>query len=799
MKIHHSSMSLRVLAVAVTGSATLYFGPANAQTVDPDDQATTVDEIIVTAQKRAENILDVPISITAFNEETLENKGLQSVGDLAITTPNLVYDNTSSIDPNIRVRGISSAARNIGFESGLGLYVDGVFVGRSFAFNQSLEDIERVEVLRGPQGTLYGKNTTIGALNLITRRPGDVVEGAVFAEGGEDGYGRLAAYLAGPLIEGVLGAKVSGFTATRDGLWDNLNSTGLGFDRYRSSDEQGLRGELRWRPSADIDIALRADWSEYEEQLEFGEVERAFCAPSIPANACLANALPPAALGVTGQRRVVDYDRQALLERELQGVSLTGSFDIWGGHDLTYVGALRSTEAHQTNLDVDASPLDILWVDYVDGLELTSHELRLTSPQDQRFTYILGAFLYDQSADTDRSTLFGQDTNRFLFGSLGLAEAFAPAFPFATRTVGRIETESFAAFASGEFDVTDTLTLTGGLRYTNEEKTLTASQNGGAIIGAILSLPTPFAAGLLPGVLPAVAPFADKRSDSDVSPTIGLNWKPNDDTLVYGRFARGFKSGGWSLDFVSFGQTLQSDATAATFDPLLPVRMADLSTIDFEPEQLDTFEVGVKTVLFDRRLQLTAAAFFIDYSDIQVLQFVIGAGNGYVPANAQAESKGLEVEFVWRPAASWTIDGGIGYSDAKYTDYPTPVPGIANAAGTALVAPDLTANLGVQYERRLGDMPAGLIARLDWYRQGETPAAVGDPYSVLPSFDLFNARLGIQADAGWEAYVFANNLLDSDHDVGRSTSTRFEYINVRQELRNTADPRQVGVRVAYRF
>lgn len=799
MKTRRSSTSLSAIMAAAAGGVLFASGSAQAQVVPGQEEVTQVDEIVVTAQKRAENILDVPISISAFTEETLENKGLQSVGDLAVTTPNLVYDNTSSIDPNIRVRGISSAARNIGFESGLGLYVDGVFVGRSFAFNQSLEDIERVEVLRGPQGTLYGKNTTIGALNLITRRPGDEVEGAIFAEGGEDGYGRLAGYVAGPLVEGVLGAKISGFTATRDGLWENLNTTGRGFDEYRSSDEHGVRGELRWRPAGGIDIALRGDWSEYEEQLEFGEVERAFCAPAVPAAACLANALPPSQLGVTGQPRVVDYDRPALLNRELQGVSLTGEFEVWGGHSLTYIGAYRTTEARQADLDVDASPLDILWVDYVDELELTSHELRLTSPQDQRFTYILGAFLYDQTATTDRSTLFGQDTNRFLFGSLGLADAFAPAFPFATRTVGEIETESYAVFASGEFDITDQLTLTGGLRYTNEDKTLTASQDGGAIIGAILSLPTPFAAALLPGVLPAVAPLRDERSDSDVSPTIGLNWTPDEDTLVYGRFARGFKSGGWSLDFVSFGQTLQSNAGAANYNPLLAVRTADLADLDFEPEQLDTYEIGIKTRLLDRRLQLTAAAFFIDYSDIQVLQFVIGAGNGYIPANAEAESKGFEVEFVWRPSAEWTLDGGVGYADAEYTDYPNPIPGVANAAGQALVAPDVTANLGIQYDRRLGFMPAELIARLDWYHQGETPPAVGDPYSALPSFDVFNARLGIQADAGWEAYLFANNLFDSDHDVARSTSTRFEYINVRQELRNTADPRQLGVRLAYRF
>jgi iron complex outermembrane recepter protein len=805
MKSKTHSFKNTALTAALFASVSALALPVMAQTTEATPEAAPAEEvevIVVTAQKRKEKILDVPISVTALNERLIEAKGLQSVADVTTTTPNVSYNDTTSIDPAILIRGISSASRNLGFESGLGLYVDGVYVGRSFAFDQSVDDVSRIEILRGPQGTLYGKNTTTGAMNLFTRRPGKLLEGQISVEAGDYGHKRIGGYISGP-ITSTLGGKISGFKEERDGLWKNINSKGTGNKEYRNADNFGYRGELRWQPREGIDISFRADKAEYNENVQFAEVNRAFCIAGTPPQACLTNLLPQSAFGVTGKPLVVDFDKPSTLKRELEGFSLAADFDVLNGHTLSYIGASRKTKSAQVALDSDSSPLDFVSATFFDKADFTSHEIRLTSPQDQKLTYIVGAYVFDQTATTDRDNIFGQDANNFLFGSslvapgVTLADVFRPAFPLPVKNTGTLETKAQAFFVSGEYDLTDTLTLTGGLRYTKEEKNLVAAQNGGLLNGLILgNLPTPNAAFLLPQLLPSVNTFTTKREDDDVSPTVGLNWKPNTDTLVYGRWARGFKSGGYNLDFLSFGQTLNSNPSAAGYNPLLLTRTVDLSKIVFEPEQLDNYEIGFKTRLLNRRLQLTAAMFLLDYSNIQLSQF---DGRGFVPSNASAESKGFEVEFVWRASSNWSFDGGLGRTNAKYTKYDNPLPGVLSAAGEKLAAPEFSSNLGIQYDYKVESLAGALQARLDWYHQGLTPQKIGDPYSELPSFDNVNARLQFKSNYGWDVSVFVTNLLDSDHIVSQDTGRFLGVININQEFKATTDPRQVRARLAYRF
>jgi iron complex outermembrane recepter protein len=500
---------------------------------------------------------------------------------------------------------------------------------------------------------------------------------------------------------------------------------------------------------------------------------------------------------VTGKKRVVNYSSPATLERDLEGLSLTADFSVLNGHTLTYIGASRQSKSEQLGLDSDASPGDYIQAFFFDEAKHSSHEIRLTSPQNQKFSYIVGAYLFDQTAKTDRTTSFGQTTNQSLFGGSLLAPGFSLAdlfnlqgvFPVKTRNIATLETKSQALFISGEYHLTDTLTLTGGIRYTSEEKNLSAVQTDGGIVNAVLALGPGPASQIIPGVLPSIAPFTDRIKDEDVSPTIGLNWKPNKDTLVYVRAARGFKSGGYNLDFSAYSQTLN------TGNINLPVRQIDFTKLRFEPEQLDSYELGFKTLMMNRKLQLTGAMFLIDYSSIQLLRFEIPA---FVPANASAESKGFELEVLWKLNSNWSFDGSVGVTNAKFKDYV--VSGSFNAAGLSLDAPKSTSNIGIQYDRSVESLGGKLLARLDWYRQGGTPPKPEDPYSELSAFSVVNANIGFKSNMGWEVNLYATNLLDSDHSVSRNTSSYLGNIaNVGQEFTSTADPRQVRLRLAYKF
>jgi iron complex outermembrane receptor protein len=463
------------------------------------DGATSIEDIIVTARRREESVQDVPASLSVVGADEAQARGANRVRDLEAATPNVLFTGSENNSlTRVSVRGLESQARqNVGTESGLGVYVDGVIQGRLTSFNQEIPDLDRVEFLRGPQGTLYGRNSIMGAINVITRQP-DLDEARFELNGriAELGERTGSFYGSTPLGESAA-ASLSLFSIQRDGYVHNV-ATG---NDVGTDDTQGGRLKYLLEPGGSWRITLAAD------------------------------ALRDDSVGTSSRRTVGPFstpdpyttntDVESLSRRDVGGFSATVEVDVLGGHRLTSISAYRWANNDRLS-DGDGTPVVDTINSQVSDQEQFSQEVRLASPTGGRWDYVLGAYFYNQ-------TIYGKTTGTVI--GLGSASIF-----------GDIETTSLAAYGNLDFHITDQLTLNAGVRFTDEDKELSYQQ-----IGIV-----PF--------VPFIAPGRDTLSDNDVSPTIGLRYEPTDDLMFYITAARGYRSGGWNVEpqtssaITSFGQ-----------------------------------------------------------------------------------------------------------------------------------------------------------------------------------------------------------------------------------------------------
>ncbi len=522
-------------SLVATGASLAFAVPVRAQ-----EAATTapsnlvgVEEIVVTARKRSENLRDVPTSIVALSERQMESLNANSLSDLTRVVPNFTIDDSGSIT----IRGIQSFTRNAGFESGAAVYIDGVFQGRPVGNNQQLADVERVEVLRGPQGTLYGKNTTAGAISLVTVRPGDSLTGKAEVRYGENNDRLASGYVAGPLTDTV-GLKLSAYRHTADGYVHDITNG----DYYGDADTSSARFELRLRPE-NWDVSLRGDYVDDQSVPVLGKVVAGFAAPLAP--------------GFDD----VSYDVPARLSHKGGGVSLTAERAI-DDYTLTSITAWRKLQATST-FDDDYTPLDIFHHDFEDDSRQVSEELRLASPATGRLSYVVGAYFFRQELESSRP---------------GFAGA---AFPITGTLTDRadVDTDAYAVFANGDYRFTDALTLNVGLRYTSERKELDFEQD------ATVGLPYPDIV------------MTDRFTDSDFSPTVSLTYKFSPDVTTYAKASRGFKSGGWNPD-ITLTRDIRFDAESVnnyelglrmrSFEGRLDVNLTGYS-MDYKDLQVQQF------------------------------------------------------------------------------------------------------------------------------------------------------------------------------------------------------------------
>lgn len=703
--------------------------PAVAQTPEQtgDNAEVYPGEILVTAQKRVERLQDVPISITAISQDQIENLGSPRMRDLEYSVPNLlIRAQGEHVRPTVIIRGISSTDRNPGYETAVGTYIDGVFQGRGSGFNQNIADVERVEVLKGPQGTLYGKNTIAGAVNIATIKPGDEFSGRALARiGNYDSY-EGNAYVTGPLVDGKLFGKVSVFGGQRDGYVKNLADNSRAVDKK----EYGARAQLRFVPSDTLEFLFSVDASHDESNYVDGEVIDG--------------------VGVVPGTLTINQG-DGLAQKNLRGASLAADYELGNGGTFTSITAFRQAKTNW-NFDVDRTPDPIIFASYNDNDRNFTQELRYASPSDGPLVYVLGLFYMHQNAKTvrpitlDETAIIGFDSGDEYLGS------------------GNVKTDAYAAFLNVTYSLTDTLKLIGGARYNYEKKRLNYAQDGHFLFG-----------------LPDVAGIRDSKGDSDISPTIGLSFEPNRDLTLYSKVSWGYKSGGWNADLI--GDTNgDGDVTAAD--------------ISFGPEKVISYESGLKTTLLDGRLRFNLAAFYLEYDDLQVSQFNVTTATYTIRNAASAKSKGFEIEASADVTREFSMNFGVGYTDATFSNFPDANPAGDNYKGRRLTAPKWTFNASTKYEKELDSGNRVFAVAGLTYRGPQFSEYDNNAFSRLKGYALLDARLGWSfSDDQLEVSLWARNLLDKSYNLTRYR----EALLYPQTIGTYGMPRTYGVQVLGKF
>lgn len=659
-------------------------------------------DIIVTAQRQEQKLQDVPVSVTAFGSEQLRSSSIETIADIATRTPGLSVSAVDPINTNLAMRGIGSApgiSQNAGGDPSVVIFVDGVYAGRGGMPDLDALDLERVEVLRGPQGTLFGKNAIGGLVQFISRKPSD--DDSFYFEGTYGNYDKLAVVARGnKALTDNLFLSV-GFSHKQRSGYEFNESTG------NDVNDQNLttaRAALRFLPTDTLDIVLRADISHQDQK---GNPRHNSCDADFNSGVhCV---------GINPDPRVVNAYKDGLIKRSIKSFSAEMNLDLPFG-TLTSLTALR---------DVDFEFETVFFSNPVnppDQIESTdfgqeagrqfSQELRLAFDAfDARLKGQTG--LYYLNEDTDRIQGQIQDFAKPLESGIGI-------YPQS------VKASSFAIFGQFDYEILPMLTATVGARMTWERKK-------GRFAG--------YKADNGPGVPPPLGSAVgyDVRAKEDwkaFTPRFALNWKAADNALIYGSVARGYKSGGFQ------GLSGTEDGASTPYDP----------------EFAWGYELGAKTDWFDRKLRLNLALFQTEYSDLQISQ-LIPLCCVVVSNAAKARIRGAELEFVARPMTGLQLDGSYAYLDTKFTKYA--VPG-RNYTGNHLPrSPKHKLNVGGQYEAPIGDLMAKLRVDYSWVDDAYFEAS-NIPQQLWPSHENLDARLSLEGpDERWQLSLWGKNLTDA--------------------------------------
>lgn len=722
MKSAELALTIRCLLL---GTATLPFAATALAATE-----SGLEEVIVTATKRAASIQDVPVAITALTGEALDEAGVSRVDDIASGAPNTFINTGGGLrTTSVTVRGISSNPNNPGVDPAVGVFVDGVYMSRPTTLNGNLFDLERIELVRGPQGALYGKNTIAGAINFISRAPSPEFTGEARLGYGNYGDTSVFGMLSGPLGSDRVLGRLSGSWQQRDGLIDNV-ATGT---ELNDVDAQSVRGAVLWQATDSIDVTLRGDTSRDRTHAGASEVYQNGAFEGTP----LADASP--------WDRKVANDRDTVQDRDSDGLGLQVDAG-WGPGALTSITAWRQFDWHNV-ADNDFSVLNMLSSGIDEDQSEWSQEFRYVSDASGPFQYVVGAYYSDQSLDTASVATVGPD--------LGI-------YPDEVQGVIRADltTESFALYGQGSYDFNDLWNLTVALRYSDETKKVAHSQTG-----------DPFQI-----LLPDQPLQRLSRSDNEVSPSASVTYRVRDDVHAYASYGRGFKAGGYNVFSIS---------------------MTD--TAEYEPETVDSFEIGVKSQFADDRVRLNAALFYMDYKDLQVNQLVLENGvPQFTTSNAaSATSQGIEIELAAQLAEGLDLDFAYGYTDATYDDFRN-----ANFAGddfsgnTLPEAAKHTVTTALIYRRPVG-ASLELAARVDLaYRSSAFFEPDNVPQYEQGDYTLLGARLGLaSADGRWGVTAWGRNLADEEYVVYRGDGV----IVPGQAIQSLGLPRTYGLEISLGF
>ena len=798
----------RIALLAAASSLTLS-AASQAQVFDQvgGGERRTVDVITVTAQQREESAQDVPISIGAYDTQALANAGVRDIKDLQAIAPGLIVTSTQSETiTTARIRGIGTVGDNFGLESSVGVYIDGVFRARNGVGFNDLGELERIEVLRGPQGTLFGKNTSAGVLNIVTAGPEFENGGALEATVGDYGYSRLSGHVTGAIIEDVLAGRLFAVQGQRDGYMDLYVQDQNGQYTQTDSDNQdfwSVRGQLEWTPSETVTGRIIADYTKRDEVC---------CSAAswdyTPAGIALVNSVGGDTLYPADPSERVAFSNRTY-EQMVEDWGMSAEFDIeLPIGTLTTVTSFRNWENSRSQ-DIDYTSADLAYRDsdsnYTD-IERLSQEVRLNG-QWGDLDWLVGAFYSHEDLVLGDAIRLGDDWEAFLGRSLtagavpplgtpaGVSATLAqltgglinipPGSAFlggqgVNQDVYNQTADSWAVFTHNAYRLTDNLTVTAGLRYTHENKDVYATFdtnqplacaaveqafgfdpiNGFIAAATAQNLPAATIQGGATAIANICLPYArtgldangydNERTDEEVSGTLRLTYDINDDVMVFGGYSRGFKAGGFNLD-----RQLNGPIGA---DGYLN------SDNSFAAETVDSYEIGFKSQLFGNVVQLNGSAFFQQVGDFQLNTF-----NGIafvVESIDEAETYGVELDFFYAtPIEGLDLTAGYAYTNTEYTEVNTGDPLVDALQGQDFsLVPDQTFTTQVIYSRPVFDtLLASASVDARWASEYNTGSDL-DPEKVQDAFTTVNARLGLGRDDGaWSVELWGRNLTDETY------------------------------------
>jgi len=727
-----------------------------------------LEEVVVTAQKREQSLQDVPIAVTALSGDFLQQTGSVGLSDVANVTPGLNISNTQSESSSITMRGIGSNDFGYSSDQSIPVYLDGVYMGSGASIVGELMDVAQIEVLKGPQGTLFGRNAVGGAVSVTTTRPSDEVEARLNVGGGSYGLRTTQAMFNLPLVENELYLRLSGSSRSRDGWQDNI-ATGER-DGY-AQDRWNTRMKLLWTPRDDLDIELTSDWQREQDHAGYYNV-----IGGAAADAGLLSAATEDYQGRSANNGNAFFDGSSLvgpdgegvdhqLNRKVRGNALKVSWDINENLTLTSITSYRELKSAISE-DNDGSEYQVLNVRSFMANEEYSQEFRLNGSSD-KLDWFVGLSAY-------RSDVDGQVNDSFGAVILGV--------PFDETAKVNAKTESYALFGDAIYAMNDETNITFGLRASFDAKSqdIKNPQAFGLLFASADQL-------LGADGLPDPSLASNHASWDDISPRLVIDHQLDEDLMVFAGVSQGYKSGG----FNSF-PTVDTDFASTTFG-FVPFG----STEPFDEEKITNFEAGFKSTLMDGRLRLNGSLYYYEFED---LQFLVGEGTRVLAKNAgSATGQGLDLQAMFMVSENLSLSVNLGWLNAEYgVD-------IVEGNGDVLVqdgqdlayAPDLSGNLGVDYFYPLDD--AGeLRAHLNYAYTGERThnGSSTDAIYREDATGLLSARFSWSSpDANWEAAAWGTNITNEDviESFGNITDD-FGFVSVTR-----GEPRMLGVDLSYNY
>lgn len=779
-------MRLYLLATVAVALGT----PAAALADENGAASDGVPDITVTARRRPENVEAVPLAVSVIGRDLLDRSYTVNTQQLSLLVPALNYSSANPRNTAFTIRGLGSSVvavsqANDGLEPGVGFYVDQVYHARPATAAFDFTDIDQIEVLRGPQGTLFGKNTTAGAISITTRLPSFTPEATEEFSVGSYNFVQAKASASGPLFGDTVAFRISGLSTRRDGV---ISNTVTGQD-HNGIGNQAVRGQVLIKPSETLQLRLTADFTNFESNcctqvyLRVGSSLRPATRqyPYLAANAPGGPYAPPS---LNPYDRVTDIDAQLAVNTNEGGAAAIANWNV-GPVTLTSVSAWRFWNWDAAN-DRDYTGLPIQLTQHIPSRQdQYSQELRIASNGDHPITYVAGLYYFDQKITGRPISIYGPAAAYWLIGATtGAANTPVPSNlldGYGTDGSTRFKVDSYAAFSEVNWHVTPRLMLTGGLRYTYETK---SGDYSSFVFGGLTTTNTALNNAKL-SVLRQQT-YSARDSESNLSGRANIAWQATDGLYAYASYARGFKSGGINMS----GLALDAQN--------LPV----LSTAVIRPELNTTYEAGIKARLFNRRLVVNLAGYSTQVRDFQatiVDSSQTVALRGYLSNIPKVTVKGFEADAIAQVVRGLQLRGSVAYADGRYADYPagpcplevqTSATTACNLTGQRLSGlPRWSTTIGGDYALPVTTSGSVVLHADSTFKSGY----YGDPslskFTFIEAYNVTNASFGYRSDKGWEVAVFARNLFQSNYIQNLTIQAG----NSGLILGSPSDPRTVGV------